>query len=45
MFYVIVEYWPFLIAAVVLGALVGWWYQDPRSADDMTAWLEPGEEP
>ena len=42
MLYVITVYWPFLIAALFLGVLVGWWYQDPRSADDATAWLEPG---
>ncbi len=25
-----------------LGVVVGWWFQDPRSADDATAWLEQG---
>ena len=42
MLYVIAAYWPFLLVALTLGALVGWWYQDPRSADDLTAWLERG---
>ena len=42
MLYVIAAYWPFLIVALIIGAFVGWWYQDPRSADDLTAWLEPG---
>ena len=40
MIYLIAEYWPFLIVALGLGVLVGWWNQDPRSADDVTAWLE-----
>jgi hypothetical protein len=44
MLYVIQIYWPFLIVALVLGLCVGWWYQDPRSADDVTLWLEPGSE-
>jgi hypothetical protein len=44
MLYVISIYWPFLILALVLGMLVGWWFQDPRGADDATAWLEPGHE-
>lgn len=46
MLYVLSVYWPFLIGALVLGVLVGWWFQDPRSADDATAWLEqgPGEQ-
>lgn len=42
MLYVLTVYWPFLVAALILGMLVGWWFQDPRSADDATAWLEPG---
>jgi hypothetical protein len=42
MIYVVVAYGPFLVAALVLGVMVGWWYQDPRSADDATAWLEQG---
>jgi hypothetical protein len=42
MIYVVVAYWPFLVVALALGAIVGWWYQDPRSADDETAWLEHG---
>lgn len=42
MLYVLTAYWPFLVATLVLGVLVGWWFQDPRSADDATAWLEPG---
>ena len=42
MLYVIATYWPFLVVALVAGAMVGWWYQDPRSADEMTAWLERG---
>jgi hypothetical protein len=40
MLYLISEYWPFLLVALGVGVLVGWWYQDPRSADDVTAWLE-----
>jgi hypothetical protein len=42
MLYVIGIYWPYLIAALVAGVSIGWWYQDPRSADDATAWLERG---
>lgn len=42
MLYLIAAYWPFVLAALILGIVVGWWYQDPRSADDMTAWLERG---
>jgi hypothetical protein len=42
MFYVIATYWPFLLVALLIGGLVGWWYQDPRGADDATAWLERG---
>lgn len=42
MLYVLTAYWPFLVATLVLGVLVGWWFQDPRSADDATAWLERG---
>ena len=42
MLYILSVYWPFLIAALVLGVAVGWWFQDPRSADDATAWLEQG---
>ena len=40
--YVIEAYWPFLVAALVVGILAGWWYQDPRSGDDVTGWLERG---
>jgi hypothetical protein len=42
MLYLIGAYWPFVLAALCVGILVGWWYQDPRSADDVTAWLERG---
>ena len=42
MLYVLAFYWPFLLGALALGVIVGWWFQDPRSADDATAWLEPG---
>jgi hypothetical protein len=42
MLYVISIYWPYLIAVLVVGMAVGWWYQDPRSVDDATAWLERG---
>jgi hypothetical protein len=42
MFYVIAAYWPFLLLALLVGVFVGWWYQDPRSVDDVTAWLERG---
>ena len=44
MLYVFHIYWPFLIVAVALGICVGWWFQDPRSADDVTVWLEPGDD-
>lgn len=42
MFYLIAAYWPFVLAALVTGVAVGWWYRDPGSVDDMTAWLERG---
>ncbi len=42
--YLIISYWPYLVAALVAGVVFGWWYQDPRSADDVTAWLERGSE-
>lgn len=42
MLFLLDAYWPFLLAALIIGMAVGWWYQDPRSADDVTAWLEPG---
>lgn len=35
-------YVPYLVAALLAGVAVGWWFQDPRSADDATAWLERG---
>jgi hypothetical protein len=44
MLYLIAIYWPFILLALLLGVVVGWWYQDPRSADDETAWLEPGQD-
>lgn len=44
MLFLIFAYWPFLVAALVVGLAVGWWYEDPRSADDLTAWLDPGDE-
>jgi hypothetical protein len=44
MLYEMIGYWPFFLAALLAGAAVGWWYQDPRSADDATAWLERGPE-
>lgn len=40
MLYLVSIYWPFMLGALGLGVLIGWWYQDPRSADDLTAWLE-----
>lgn len=40
MLYVIAAYWPFLLITLLIGAAVGWWYQDPRAVDDLTAWLE-----
>lgn len=45
MVYLIEAYWPFILIALGVGAAVGWWFQDPRSADDATVWLEggPGE--
>ncbi len=42
MIYLFFAYWPFMLGALLLGVAVGWWYQDPRSADDVDAWLEPG---
>ena len=44
MLYLILIYWPFILVALAFGAAIGWWYQDPRSADDETAWLEPGHD-
>jgi hypothetical protein len=41
---VIAAYWPFTIVVLVAGIAVGWWTQDPRSVDDLTAWLERGPE-
>ena len=40
--YVIAAYWPYLIVALCAGIATGWWFQDPRSADDETTWLERG---
>lgn len=40
MLFVIAAYWPFLLVMLVIGAAIGWWYQDPRAVDDLTAWLE-----
>ncbi len=40
MLYLIGVYWPFMLVALALGFAIGWWFQDPRSADDATAWLE-----
>ena len=40
MLYLIWVYWPFMLVAGLVGIVVGWWYQDPRSVDDVTAWLE-----
>ncbi len=42
MLYVIAAYWPFMLVTLLVGAAVGWWYQDPRNADVVTAWLERG---
>lgn len=42
MVYLIEAYWPFILIALAVGAAVGWWFQDPRSADDATVWLERG---
>lgn len=44
MLYLIDAYWPFLLVAVLAGVAVGWWYQDPRSGDELEAWLERGGE-
>jgi hypothetical protein len=41
---IFLSYWPFVLAAVLAGVAVGWWYQDPRSADDVTAWLERADD-
>ena len=40
MLYLIGAYWPFLLAALAAGIAAGWWYRDPRSADEVSAWLE-----
>lgn len=43
MLYTIGAYWPFLLAGLLFGVCVGWWYRDPRSnEEDTTAWLERG---
>lgn len=42
MLYVLASYWPFMMVALLSGVAVGWWYQDPRSADDLMTWLERG---
>ena len=42
MFYVLATYWPFMLLMLAIGVAVGWWYQDPRSVDDLTACLERG---
>jgi hypothetical protein len=42
MLYLIAAYWPFLLAALLIGIAVGWWSRNPRSVDEMTAWLERG---
>ena len=44
MIYVIGIYWPFLLLALLAGIAAGWWYRDPRSADEVSAWLEPGSD-
>lgn len=42
MTYLLVNYWPYVILAVLLGMAVGWWNRDRREAgvDHVTAWLE-----
>jgi hypothetical protein len=42
MMYLVEAYWPFLVAALAIGIAVGWWAQDTRGVDDVTAWLERG---
>lgn len=42
MTYVLVTYWPYMIGVLLAGVAVGWWNQDSRSVDDLTAWLERG---
>lgn len=44
MLYVFAAYWPFMILVLLAGIAVGWWSQDPRSVDDLTAWLERGRD-
>jgi len=29
-------------AALAAGIAAGWWYRDPRSGDEVSAWLERG---
>jgi hypothetical protein len=40
--YLIGAYWPFLLMALLAGIAGGWWYRDPRSGDEVSAWLERG---
>ncbi len=42
MLYLIGAYWPFLVAALLVGLAFGWWYRDPRAGDEVAAWLERG---
>ena len=29
---------------ILAGIAAGWWYRDPRSADEVSAWLERGDD-
>ena len=40
----VTTYWPFMASVLALGFAVGWWSEDPRSVDDLTAWLERGSD-
>jgi hypothetical protein len=40
----LVIYWPYLLIALLAGICVGWWSRDPRSVDDVTAWLQRGSD-
>jgi hypothetical protein len=44
MLYLIGAYWPFLLLALAGGVVAGWWYCDPRSGDEVSAWLERGSD-
>ncbi len=44
MLYTLASYWPFVLLTLLAGLGVGWWFQSPGSVDEVTAWLEEGED-